>query len=497
MRRFVLAILAAAMLVAAAAPAGAHPTHALAPTLPTDLTHAKTNNLEYLGRFPEHTGTAGGHLSADGKTFFVTDPRGVFAYDVTNPASPTLLDSVTLYQTGEGAALAQEDPDTDGKIMLVDGTPTMPATANFLHVVDVSNPRDIKIRGSLSGVSDHTWECISGLDNTGVMTGCAYAYGRTGHIIDLRDPSAPKKLSTTWRSRVGLPASNSGASYTHDLNEIRPGLVMSAGATNVLMDTTNPASPVKLTSVVQTGRFSTGLGYHSVEWPNAGADRYLTFGTEITPPPFNASGAAGAGSDCEGSDAVIETWDATHVLAGLEAYQAGAPVSEAFAGRTFTKVDTFDAGGRGIFQTGNAPANVLYCAHWFEPNPQFNNGGIVAVAYYDRGTRFVNVDGNGKMTEIGWMVPAEGYAGSVQWVSNDVAYVMDYRRGLEILRLKPTPATGVVHEEPAAIAVGSHYVPPSALHVEQLTNVALGLFGLVVVGGRVRQRRQRRAAEKA
>ena len=486
MRRSVLAVLTAALLVAVAAPAGAHPTDAVAPTLPTDLTHAKTNNVEYLGRFPEHAGTAGGLLGPDGKTFYITDPRGVYTYDVTNPASPTLLDSVAVYQTssGTGAALAQEDPDTNGKILLVDGS-TTPQGSNTLQIVDVSNPRDLKIAASLASTTDHTWECISATDaTTGEINGCAYAYGRTGTtIIDLRVPTTPKKLATGWRAKVGL-----ASGYTHDINEIRPGLAMSAGATNVLMDTTNPASPVKLATITQTGRFP-ALGYHSVEWAQGGRDPYVIMGTEITPGPVE-TGGAGAGSDCEGANSVIETWDASQILAGLDAYALGEPASTAFAGKSFVKADTFDAGGRGIFLTGNAPANQLYCAHWFEPSPSFASGGLMAVAYYDRGTRFVNVGADGKMSEIGWMVPAEGHAGSVQWMNNEIVYVMDYRRGLEILRLKPTPATGVVQEEPAAIAVGSHYVPQSALRVERLTTAALGLLGLGVAGGRLRRSRR-------
>jgi hypothetical protein len=114
----------AAALLAPASPALAHPTSPLDPTLPTDLTFASTDNVEYLGRFPEHTGTAGGARSADGKRFYLTDPRGVYVYDTTTPAEPELLGSIRLFQTTTGAALAQEDPDTDDRILLVDAATT-------------------------------------------------------------------------------------------------------------------------------------------------------------------------------------------------------------------------------------------------------------------------------------------------------------------------------------------------------------------------------------
>jgi hypothetical protein len=198
MRRLLLATLtAAAMLLTLAAPALAHPQLPVGPTLPTDLTHATTDNVEYLGRFPEHAGTAGGRLSEDGERFYLTDPRGVFIYDVTTPEAPELLGSVAVYQQTTGAALAQEDPDTDGHILLVDGA-TAPFGSAALQVVDVEDPTNPQIIGSV-GTVDHTWTCVTGVIATGETRGCAYAYGRTGHIIDLTDPTNPVNLDTTRR----------------------------------------------------------------------------------------------------------------------------------------------------------------------------------------------------------------------------------------------------------------------------------------------------------
>jgi len=490
MRRLLLAVMSAALLVLLAVPASAHPKVALDPTVPTDLTYAATDNVDYLGRFPEHTGTAGGHPSADGKLFYLTDPRGVYVYDTSDPAAPTLLDSVAVYQQGEGAALAQEDPDTDGKILLVDGSPT-PVGLSALQVVDVSNPRDIKILSSVD-VTDHTWECVSGIDATGAQSGCAFAYGRTGHIIDLRDPANAKLAPVTWRKAVKY-GTNSNSPYTHDLTEIRPGLVMSAGSTAILMDTRDPLNPVRLTAIEQKNRFSS-LGYHSVEWANGGRDPYIVMGTEIAPKPVGQAPDATAntaGSDCKGDNSVIETWDARQVAAATDAYQSGTPLAEAFAGVSFTKVDSFDAGGRGIFLEGGAPGHVLYCAHWMEQHPAFNGTGLIVVSYYDRGTRFVNVAEDGTMTEVGWMTPAEGYSGSSQWISNDIVYVMDYRRGLEVLRLKNTTPTAVESSAPDAIAVGSRYVPVSALTLEDASAWVLAVFGLVTMVTQVRGRRRR------
>ena len=481
MRRCVLAVLTAALLLGSALPAAAHPGVTLDPTLPTDLTHASTNNVEYLGRFPEHTGTAGGQPSADGTKFYLTDPRGVYVYDTTTPESPDLLGSLTLYQTGTGAALAQEDPNSNGEILLVDGSPTPHGTAK-LHVIDVSDPANLKVASTVD-VTDHTWNCVSGIDAQGEQNSCAYAYGRTGHIVDLRDPANATLLPNTWRAAVRYTG------YTHDMTEIRPGLVFTAGAAAILMDTRDPANPVKLAQIEERGRF-TALGYHSVEWAQDGRDPYVVLGTEIAPGP--GTGGMGFGSDCKGDKSVIETWDARTIVAALEQYDAGVPYEEAFAGAAFTKVDTFDAGSRGVFLQGQAPGNVMYCAHWMEQHPNFSENGLVTVAYYDRGTRFLKVAEDGTMSEVGWMTPAEGYSGSAQWVTGEIVYVMDYRRGLEVLRLKPEPPTGVESGAPDAIAVGSSYVPASALNLENLSNLALGSFGITLLGLGVKRRRGHR-----
>jgi hypothetical protein len=273
---------------------------------------------------------------------------------------------------------------------------------------------------------------------------------------------------------------------------------MTAGATAVLMDTSDPTAPVHLTEIGDRDRFAS-LGYHSVEWAREGRDRFVVLGTEIAPaaaPGLPSAAENTAGSDCEGDNSVIETWDARQVLGALDQYAAtGDPA--VFDDVAFRKVDAFDAGGRGLFLTGDAPGSQLYCAHWMELHPDFRRGGLMAVAYYDRGTRFVEVGKDGVMLEIGWITPAEGYAGSPQWISRDVVYVMDYRRGLEVLRLRDGPATGVVSRAPDLIAPASAVrLPETHLHARDvaLAGTALLLAAMVAVERGVRRRTTTRTA---
>lgn len=470
-RTALLPLLVTAAVLAPAAPALAHPTAPLDPTLSNDLTFASTDNVEYLGRFPEHTGTAGGAPSADGKRFFLTDPRGVYVYDTTTPASPTLLGSLRLFQTGVGAALAQEDPDTNDRILLVDGGAT-PAGPTALNVVDVSNPKTMKVLATVP-VTDHTWTCVSGVDATRKQNSCAWAYGRSGHIVDLRDPAKPALLGQTWREAVDY-GKRGNTPYTHDLTEVRPGLVMSAGSTSILMDTSNPATPLRLTAIDQAKRFPS-LGFHSIEWAKGGTSPWLIAGTEIAP-----SGATNtAGSDCDGDNSVIETWDARAVVKALKTYKPGTGAA-GLRGATFTKVDAFKVANRGLYLDGAAPGHVLYCAHWMELHPAFAGSGRMAVSYYDRGTRFVDVGKDGKMKEFGWITAAEGYSGSPQWISKDVVYVMDYRRGLEVVRLLDKKATGTQGSVVDRVAEGSA-ASLADLRTPPLKPAPSTLLGLAVV----------------
>jgi hypothetical protein len=58
---------------------------------------------------------------------------------------------------------------------------------------------------------------------------------------------------------------------------------------------------------------------------------------------------------------------------------------------------------------------------WFTEHPNFRNGGLVAI-WYEHGTRFLRVAPDGRITEVGWNLPARaGPRG--QWVTDRVVYV--------------------------------------------------------------------------
>ena len=133
---------------------------------------------------------------------------------------------------------------------------------------------------------------------------------------------------------------------------------------------------------------------------------------------------AEAGSDCAQDD--------VHALATFDASVAVKKGPR--PGAIFTKLEEWRVAGRGAYADGNSPGHTLYCGHWFDPHPDWKNGGIVAIGHYDWGTRFLDVSSNGKMKEVGYFQPVAGHTSSAEWISDDIVYVHDYRRGLEILR---------------------------------------------------------------
>jgi hypothetical protein len=388
--RIALAVTAAFAVALMAAPlAGA------APSLSVDTGGFSSENVEHVGIKPEHVGTSGGKLV--GKFYYMTDPRGLYIYDTSKPEAPELVGKLLAPQIGTGAALSQEDPDTNGKLLLLDASN---GGTNKLLIIDVEDKAAPAVVGSMA-VTDHSWTCF--LD-------CKYAIGRTGHILDLRDPAKPTEIGN-WKDSVSAPG------YMHDFEEVAPGLLIGAGQPSYYLDVRNPLKPKELSAF--SPEFH-ALGYHSAIWPRGGKDNLLLMGAEVAPKGQTST----AGGDC--------AQDNVHALATFDARAAVKKGPK--PGAIFKKLSEWRVAGRGAYADGNAPGHTLFCGHWFDPHPDWKNGGIVAIGHYDWGTRFLDVTSKGVMKEVGYFQPIAGHTSSAEWISDEIVYVHDYRRGLEILR---------------------------------------------------------------
>ena len=371
------ALLAAGLMAASVAPAGAGPS---AGGLSSD-------NVEYIDFVPFDFGTASGASIVD-DYMYVTSWRNFSIYDVSDPVKPVQVADVPL-----GFMMENEDVDSNGEIMIFSETNFVAGgqgPPNAVHVWDVedkSNPVEI---GTLPGAGQHTMSCLYD---------CKWLYGSDGFIIDLRDPTNPKKLDNMWTDGLVI-------SSPHDVNELRPGRVLTASDPMILLDTTNPAKPKAIGTSEPNAEF-----IHTSKWPRGGDDKFALSTGETWLP--------GADIQCNESSGGFSTWDTT----GWQKHKA------------FKKIDTYRPRS-GTYVDGHPPTGTTFgCStHWFEPHRSFKNGGTVAVTFFNHGTHFMKVDPKGKISDDGWFIPHGGNSAAVEWVTDRIVYAIDLQNGFYIIK---------------------------------------------------------------
>lgn len=370
----VATIFALLAMVATAAPnAGAEQASLSGPT-PGGMA---SDNMEFVGTVPYALDTVGARLIGD--HMYVNDQQKIMIFDVAEPENPQLLSTIPMPQE---AVLSREDIDGNDKIIAVPNLGTL----EIIDVEDKSNPKKIK---SVAGGGDHTNSCI--LD-------CTYSYGSEGTIVDMRDP-AKAEVVGNWGAN--LPFGVGGA---HDVEEIKPGIVLTASQPIYLLDVRkDPLNP----KLLAMGRSDDGRFIHTGRWARNGKDKFLLMAGETNFRPR-----------CNESNGAFMTWDA----------------SKWKKTKTFTMIDEYRV-KNGTYADGNPAVNAVGCSsHWHEANPKFKNGGIVAAAFFEHGTRIIRVDKKGKITDQDWFLPFRGSTGAVYWRTPRILYSVQYGGGIDILR---------------------------------------------------------------
>jgi hypothetical protein len=203
-----------------------------------------SDTVELIKNVPLEFGAIG--LKKIGGYVYLTGTHTFAVYDVSDPADPKEVARKTL-----GYQWENEDVSANGKILLNSET----SPRSLLHVWDITNPAAPDEIATLADGGNHTMECLDD---------CRWAYGSEGLIVDLRDPARPV-IAGDWQEKTGLK----GGSDSHDVEEVRPGLALSAslGAPWVLLDTGNPVEPRVLALGPDEPE---GWIFHSIHWPNGG-----------------------------------------------------------------------------------------------------------------------------------------------------------------------------------------------------------------------------------
>lgn len=376
MKRFLIMLVIPALLAGLLAPANAGPSEG----------GWSTDNVEYVGHVPFESASSTG-VSILGKYMYLTSWRNLSIYDISDPINPALLSTVPFGTKGEDPFMFEnEQVSTNGEILLFsEQTPR-----NILFVYDVEDKSNPTLIATLPGGGGHTQSCI---------LNCKYAVGSSGAIVDLRDPAKPTLLDGTWIEKTNMQGG------VHDVREVKPGFIIASGYTMLqYIDVRNPSKPKLL---VGAANKNPSFIFHSGEWPNKTKSRFALM-----------QGEKNAQTRCNPNQGALQTWDTT-------GWQKT---------KTWELVDTYTV-ENGTYQDGAPPANGLGCsAHWFTMHPTYDDGGLIAIGYYEHGTRFLDIGPTGKITEMGWFVPWGGSTSAAYWVNKEIVYAVDYTRGIDILK---------------------------------------------------------------
>ncbi len=394
MRRIGIALtVATAMLVPAAAGSATNREAAWQPTAGGWTSGA----VQYVTTIPFDAGS-GMDAVLHGNYLYTTSWRSFSIYDVSKPLSPQLVSQIPT-----PAQLINENPQTNGKILLLSND----GVGRTLDIYDVANKSlPTKIASYADTARNHIWECV--LD-------CAYAYGGTGTILDLSKPAAPKKVGD-WTAAKRPTA-------FHSIREVAPGLVLTGSNPILLLDARkDPANPTLLAELqpkttnppkpyVIIGGQPTSVPAR-VAWPSDAKSRYVLVSMET---PFSG--------------------ECTDKSGGFLTYDSEGWDKKNFDG--FELVDEYRMKKNGLPNEGSAPVNFFGCGSYgLDVNGSYRQNGLVATTWFEHGTRVLRVGDNGKLSEVGGFIGHGGTSVRPVWRTDDVLYVIDFERGLDVLSVK-------------------------------------------------------------
>jgi hypothetical protein len=413
--------------------------------------YVSSDNIELVQRIK----TVGDGVGARvvGNYLYVTSTQGLSIFDISkDPEKPVQVGQMTFDVEWEN-----EEVPTNGKILgisaqigckdptqsnvvtdnpLVGNQPSSTDEATgCLSLYDVSNPASVKFLRSVSGAGDHTSTCVYD---------CKYFWGDDGAVTDARDP-AKAKVVGNWQAKLpkrdydGNPstAPTTFAQGCHHIREVQPGIIFGS-CQPLFLFSTRPEHGGSITEPVilaegkakDIGRF-----IHSNQWPGDATDKFAF-----------AGGETNANPECDDTEntSAFMVFDTTGAIDGRGGFRRGGAFSMISEVRP-TNGNYFD---------GKSPYNGLGCSvHWFQHHPQFRNGGAVALAEYENGTRLLQITSTGKIVEQGYFLPLGGSTSAPHWAPNGkVIYAIDYTRGVDVLRYTgPTyrpNADGTLPDEP-------------------------------------------------
>jgi hypothetical protein len=369
-----------------------------------------SDNVEYLGTIPVAPGIGGRVLTVDGQQrLYMTGAQGLYIFDLSNPELPLPIGFYHLPH------FQNEDVDVsdDGSRVIIStdtaGVDRNGSTSNGIHVLDTSDPASISRVGFIAQ-SNHTTTCAD--------PACEWLYGSGGGIYDATDPAKITRVGD-WKPRT-LEDGRS-VSGGHALNRDESGLMISDTNPRLVLDVSNPGEPVVLAAGSASQQLPDGLLQHNnvrvdaLEWQprEDGDDAPEIRAGEM----FIGNSESNLRTQCGQNAGGLSSWSMVDFDKGADPQQL----------EVFRPVN-------GDWVSGDPAVNALGCSgHWFTVRDR-----MIAASWYEHGVRFIDVDEEGRFTQVGFFQPVVTEAGAAHWVvgedGSEYVYSMDYGRGIDILK---------------------------------------------------------------
>jgi len=382
---------------------------------------AISKGVTFLANIPELRTAIS--LNFIGSTMFASTVTGVYSYDVSNPAAPRLLGALPQY------IWENEDVDVDQKrkLLFISRDPrgfTSPATTAFpygaVQVIDVSDPTLMTQLSMTLIPSGHTTTCVDDCRYTWTAGPAASPLGpsdwagRPVYALDMRDPSNPVPCPDP----IDEHRNDGVTDYTHDVQVDDRGIAWVSGSGGVrgYWVTGTHRNPL-------TGKRQKATGCTPIPYGGGGTDlgQLSTRGGLM----HNSARRGDAlvvteevtGSDCKGSGKLV-----TYGLGGT------------YNGRGWgsTKADPFRMKVLDTW-TPEKQAGSTGCdsAHYFDDR----GDGLLAMAFYAQGTRFLDVRNPRDIRQLGFYRPDDANTWAAYWRPGGYVFVADLVRGVDVLKI--------------------------------------------------------------
>lgn len=377
-----------------------------------------SDNVEFLLRIPE-PGTMGGRIL--GNTLYVTSNLGLRIFDVSIPSVPVLLGALPIPHAGN------EDVDTNGEILLI-STDHELSVNNTLYVIDVRNPRvPILLSRFASPSRSHTGSCI---------LNCRYAWlAGSNHIavVDLSNPAAPVLAGRFFRDGTSSSA-NGTFGLSHDVNVDANGIAWISSANGLFAydPSVSAVSPQPVAARPQgtPTSFVNDFILHNSLRPNASATTPTKLEDTVVDP----------------GEVVLVTEENWVTLDNGfcrddGSFQTGW-VRSVNGALTVEKLDSIHLGQGGPLPE-QKPQPIATCSsHYFD-----YRDGLAAVTWYEQGLRLFDVSDPLNIKSVGYFMGVDTTAVAALF-HQDVVYVFDLVRGIDVIRVTGSPSAAASVEPP-------------------------------------------------